>query len=98
VTHLGFGVWGTPESGGHRVWGSGWQGQTCVKNLPRAGVEVCAKFGEDWSGGSRVKKHPTKFGDLEASWTPETCFDSLINQLVSGIGGMEIDRITIHQI
>jgi len=27
------------------VRGLGWQGHTCVKNLPRVGVEVCAKFG-----------------------------------------------------
>jgi len=32
------------------VRGLGYQGQTCVKNLSWVGVEVCAKFGEDWSG------------------------------------------------
>jgi len=26
-------------------------GHACVKNLPRIGGEVCAKFGGDWSGG-----------------------------------------------
>jgi len=35
---------------------SGWQSHTCVKILPQVGVEVCSKFGVDWSGGSRVKE------------------------------------------
>jgi len=51
VICLGFRVWGTPGSGG-----SGWQGQTCVKHLPQVGVEVCAKFGGDWSRVSPVKE------------------------------------------
>jgi len=34
----------------------GWQGHACVKNLPRVGREVCAKFGGDWSGDSGVKR------------------------------------------
>jgi len=38
------------------VRGSGWRGQTWVKSLSRVGVEVCAKFGGDWSGGSRVNE------------------------------------------
>jgi len=32
------------------IRGLGWQGQTCVKNLPQVGVEVCTKFGRDWYG------------------------------------------------
>jgi len=28
------------------VRASGWQGHICVKNLPRVGGEVCAKFGQ----------------------------------------------------
>jgi len=43
-----FGVWGTP--------GLSLQGHACVKNLPRVGGEVCAKFSGDWSGGSGVKR------------------------------------------
>jgi len=38
------------------VWGSGWRGHKCVKNLPRIGGEVCAKFGGDWSGSLHVKR------------------------------------------
>jgi len=38
------------------VRGLSWRGHTCVKNLPRAGVEVCTKFGGDWCGGWRVKE------------------------------------------
>jgi len=39
------------------VRGSGCRGHTCVKNLPcQVGVEVCAKFGGDWSSGLRVKE------------------------------------------
>jgi len=34
----------------------GWQGHTCVKNLPQVGREVCGKFGGDWSGGSLAKE------------------------------------------
>jgi len=45
---LGFGVPG--------VWDSGWWGNTCVKNLSQVAVEVCAKFGGDWSGGSCTKE------------------------------------------
>jgi len=48
MLHKGCGTWGP--------LGSGWQGHTCVKNIPRVGVEVFAKFGGDWSGGSHVKK------------------------------------------
>jgi len=36
--------------------GSGWRGHTRVKGLPQVGVEVCTKFGGDWSGSSRVKE------------------------------------------
>jgi len=36
--------------------GSGCWGHACVKNVSRVGVEVCAKFGEDWSDGSGVKR------------------------------------------
>jgi len=39
-----------------RVRGAGWWGQTCVKKLPQVGVQVCAKFGGDWSGGLLVKE------------------------------------------
>jgi len=42
-----FGAWGTQ---GLMGW-VGRAGHTCVKNLPRVGVEVCAKFDGDWSGG-----------------------------------------------
>jgi len=45
VICLCFGVWVTL---GRRT---GWQSHTCVKNL---GVEVCSKFGGDWSRGSCV--------------------------------------------
>jgi len=38
------------------VRGSGWWGHACVKNLSWVGVEVCAKFGRDWFGGSSVKE------------------------------------------
>jgi len=38
------------------VRGLGWQGHTCIKNLSRVGVEICTKFGGDWSSGSRVKE------------------------------------------
>jgi len=31
------------------VRGLGWSSHTNVKNLPRVGAEVCAKFGGDWS-------------------------------------------------
>jgi len=43
-------VWslGYPE-----VRGLGRRGHTCVKNL--VGVEVCAKFGGDWSSGLHLK-------------------------------------------
>jgi len=34
----------------------GVRGLGCVKNLSWVGVEVCSKFGGDWSGGSRVKE------------------------------------------
>jgi len=51
VTLKGFGVWGTQGSRG-----LGWRGHTCVKDLPWVGGEVCAKFGGDWSGGSREKE------------------------------------------
>jgi len=34
----------------------GCQGNTSVKNVPQVGVEVCTKFGGDWSYGSRVKE------------------------------------------
>jgi len=37
------------------VQGSGLQGHACVMNLPWVGVEVCGKFGGDWSGSSGVK-------------------------------------------
>jgi len=47
VIYLGFGVW---------VSGSSWQGQDCVKSLPRVGAEVWTKFGGDWLGGSHVKE------------------------------------------
>jgi len=49
VICLDFGAWGTPgqESGGRG---------RCVKNLPRVGVQVCAKFGGDWSRGLLVKE------------------------------------------
>jgi len=49
--HKGFRVWSTPGFRG-RVG----EGHACVKNLPRVGGEVCAKFGGDWSGGSCVKR------------------------------------------
>jgi len=48
VNCLGFGAWGTQ--------GSGWRGLTCVKNLSRVGVEVCAKFDGDGSGIGRYKQ------------------------------------------
>jgi len=38
------------------VQGLSWWGHACVKNLPRVGGEVCAKFGGDWSSGSGVKR------------------------------------------
>jgi len=48
-----FGFWSLGYPG---VWGLGWWGHSCVKNLSRVGVEVCAKFGGDWSGSSGVKR------------------------------------------
>jgi len=38
------------------VRGSGWQGHTCVKNIPQVGLEVWTKFGGDWFGGLLVKE------------------------------------------
>jgi len=48
-----FGFWSFGYPG---VRGLGWRGHACVENLPRAGGEVCAKFGGDLSGGSGVKR------------------------------------------
>jgi len=36
--------------------GLGWQGHTCVKNLPQVRVEVCTIWWGLRSGGSRVKE------------------------------------------
>jgi len=49
VTHLGFGVWGTP---GSRDWVGGVM--LVLRTFPElvgVGGEVCAKFGGDWSSG-----------------------------------------------
>jgi len=48
-----FGFWSLEYPG---IQGSGLRGHACVKNLPRVGGEVCAKFGGDWSGSSGVKR------------------------------------------
>jgi len=44
------------EYPGVGVRGSGWWGHACATNHPWVGVEICAKFGGDWSGGSGVKE------------------------------------------
>jgi len=40
-----------------RFWstqGLGWQGHTCVEDLPELPWRVCAKFGSNWSDGLQV--------------------------------------------
>jgi len=42
--------------------GLGWQDHTCVKNLPRVGLEVCTKFGRDRSVDLLVKEENSCIG------------------------------------
>jgi len=63
---------GVPRGQGVRL-----QGHACVNDLPWVGVEVCAKFGADWFGGSGMKEDT---GTYIGSWYKQSVLYILANR------------------